>query len=434
VASDVADIVVRAVETEREIATYHRVMVASFSSGSDTEIENAALEERRQIEALPEFQPRQRRGAFRGDTYLGGYIIFERGMRVGASALRTGCIGGVGVDRSQRRQGVATALMGDALAFAEERHLALLLLDGIPNFYHRFGYVDVADSTDQVIDRTVIEAWSGDADTTRYATIEDAGALLDLFNRHWGPITGSFARSLEGQTARLSRSLTENNPPVVAVDGRGAIRGYLYLRQGNRSERAAEVAADTWSAALALLRHHEQHLSVHSNLSPVVEWPLPPGSTTHLLLVDHLTAPDTWKGDSGSRRWAVRGQTYQRRNAGWMARVVSVRQLVEDLQPAWRARLATSSLRWHGVFELHTEAEGCAIELNATEARSVDDIPLDAPIARLPFDSLVQAVFGYRPISYLATRPGSNIPNDLLPILNVLFPMGQPWIPGSDAF
>ena len=63
---------------------------------------------------LPEFQPEHLRGAFRDDEHLGGYLMYERLLRMGAAAIPTGCIGMVVTHPAHRRQGVAAAMMQDA--------------------------------------------------------------------------------------------------------------------------------------------------------------------------------------------------------------------------------------------------------------------------------------------------------------------------------
>lgn len=428
------DLVARAVETEAEIVAYHETMIAAFSSGSQIDLKSAAERERRDYEAVSDFQPQQRRGVFRGDAYLGGCIVWERVMRVGPARLRTGCIGGVHTDQNHRNQGVASACMNDAIAFAKAQGYALLLLDGIPNFYHRFGYADVLDLTDQAIDRVGVQTSEGTATSTRPATIEDAPTLLALFERHFGRYTGSFERSLGQQEARLARGLDANNPPILAVDENGTIRGYLQLRRRSRKERAIEVAADTWPAALALLRYHEQMVASLPDPPSELRWPLPPGALTLLLLADNLTSPGRWDHDQGARGTVIRAETYQRRSSGWLARLVSLPRVAEGLLPVWRERLARASAGWPGTFRLQVGEESCAVEVLGTNIRLLPEAPAGAPIATFTPDQIVQAVFGYRPLSYLASSPGASVPDALVPTLNVLFPTGQACIPGSDGF
>ena len=88
---------------------------------------------------------------------------------------------GVGTGPDYRLQGVATALMNDAIAEADVREHALLLLSGIPNFYHRFGYIDVVELTEQVIERTAVPVEAPEDVAIRRATTADVAALLAIY-------------------------------------------------------------------------------------------------------------------------------------------------------------------------------------------------------------------------------------------------------------
>ena len=110
------------------------------------------------VTTSPGYRPEQLRGAFRDGEQVGSYMIEERTMQVGTARLLTGCIGAVVTYPGHRYQGVATALMHDTLAYARSHRYALLLLDGIPKFYYRYGYDDVFDVAVQDIDRAAVLA------------------------------------------------------------------------------------------------------------------------------------------------------------------------------------------------------------------------------------------------------------------------------------
>ncbi len=61
--------------------------------------------------------------------------MYERQLCMGAARVSTGCIGTVVTSTQHRKQGIASALMQDAIEFARQHNHTLLLLDGIPNFY-----------------------------------------------------------------------------------------------------------------------------------------------------------------------------------------------------------------------------------------------------------------------------------------------------------
>lgn len=45
-----------------------------------------------------------------------------------------------------------------------------------------------------------------------------------------------------------------------------------------------------------------------------------------------------------------------------------------------------------------------------------------------------QLVFGFRPVTWAAIQAGQRVPDELVAILDVLFPHKQSWIAGSDYF
>lgn len=426
------EVIVRPLATDEEIDTFSYLAVEAFSSG-DSDFAEIARRWRESLEAMPEFHPRQRRGTFRGDTFVGGYMMYERTMRVGAARLPTGCIGAVVAHPDHRMRGVGTALMRDAIAFAERHGHVQLLLDGIPNFYYRWGYTDVYDLTEQIIDRAAL---TGDlpADcSTRTATMDDAPALLALYEQHYGPYTGSFTRTIEQQRTRLARWLDSGNPPTLAVDAQDNALGYLLLPRAGDRAHAGEVAASSWPAAAALLRYHARLLDILPDAPASLTWPLPPDSLTYYLLADHLSVPGL-AADDPNRKWAVRGETYAHRHAAWMARPVSLRRIAEALLPVWQERLATARFDGVGPFTIRMDDEVCAFTVADGAIRLLGVPGPDDPAVVLSPQHLIQIVYGYRPARYLATRPGVRVPEALVPLLDTLFPAGQPWIPWSDGF
>ncbi|MGZ3664598.1 MAG: GNAT family N-acetyltransferase [Ktedonobacterales bacterium] len=427
------DIVVRPPQTDAEIDAYNRLAVDAFRGATDVE---AAVRHRRQtLESMPEFDPIQQRCAFREDVLLGGYEIFERHMHIGESRVLTGCIGAVVAAPGSRMQGVATAMLNDAIAFARARGHGLLLLDGIPNFYHRFGFVDVFDRTDHAIRIDTIPQDPPDGYTVQPATARDALILLDLYERHYRTYSGSFARTVAQQEWRLR--FTQDNPRLLALAPNGNAEGYLipYRRAGK--SLAVEVAADTWPAALALLQHHARLVASSPEPSDHIWWPLPPDATTTYLLADHLTLQAIPPDTDPVRARAVRGETYMLSSAGWMARLVSLRHLLQALIPELDRRWSRARVPWTGPFILTVGDESYALDLHDDSVTLLDTLPENAPSVNISQQSFTQLLFGYRPTTYIASRTPDarhHVPVALLPALEVLFPPDHTWIPGTDAF
>ena len=378
----------------------------------------------------PEFRPEQLRGAFRDGEQLGSYIIHERMMRMGAAQLLTGCIGTVVTYPAHRHQGVATALMHDAIDYALSHQHALLLLDGIPKFYHRFGYSDMFDMSIHDIDRAAILAQPPGTHTVRPATPGDAESVLALYDRHYGPFSGSFTHTVEQQTLRLQHR-SPDNPLWLAVNPEGRPQGYLSLQSGPDPSQAQELAADSWSATLALLQHHARLLDSPA-APPILRYRLPLTAPALQWMIDHLEVLDTSRWEHPVDEWVVRSQSFHHRDAAWMARPVRLPILAQALLPEWQARWRRSLSHWSGDILLMVGEEQCVLRIDDAELRLVDHTIDAVDAIQLTPQAFTQILFGYRPIAW--ALDGKAIKSDLLSALNILFPLGHTWIPASDWF
>lgn len=323
--------------------------------------------------------------------------------------------------------------MRDAIAFARSRQHALLLLDGIAHFYHRFGYSDMFDLTEHAINRALVLAQPPSPVTVRLATLDDAPAMLALYQRHHGPYAGSFERTLEEYRYLLSVCFSIGDTIALAlVDGQPC--GYFILARKPEQHYAIEAAADSWPAALALLHYHARVLDTLPEPAPELFWCVPPDSSTLYLLADHLSVPDTSDWDDPVHGWSVKSQTHHHPDAGWMARIASLPALAQAMLPEWQAHWQRSAARWSGALTLAVDGETCTLALEGSEVHVLEGPPAQARQVILSQRGLTQVLFGYRPLALVAAQPDNAIPADLLPVLDALFPPVRPYIAGSDAF
>ncbi len=344
--------VVRAPETGAEEDEFYRATARVFDGGDGGD--GGAGGEDALREAAGRWRQRltgggrrvHRRAAFSGGALLGSCVVYERLLRLGpggVAQLRTACIGAVLSLPEHRRQGVGSALMRDAVRFGADGGFALLLLSGVPDYYHRFGFVDVMERAGHVVDRADLDALdppgrAGDEMRVETAADGAARALLALYERHYGARPGGFQRTLDDQERRL-RAADAGARYLIASDARGRPRGYVKLGSG-------EAAADTWPAAWALLRHQFDHPPAGGGAlsgqggqgAPAsVTWQAPPGSATHYVLADNVR---------------LRTEHRSQPRAGWLARPAHVPTLVRSFLPAFRARWRDTGMAWRGTIEL----------------------------------------------------------------------------------
>src|SRR5690349_11717996 len=127
------DFTIRSLETPEEVESYFYLNARVFRPDEDTA--SVATRRRRFILSDPDFQVGHLHGAFLSEVHIGSYRMQERWLSLGSSKVRVGCVGGVVTRPEYRHQGIASALMLDALAVARQHHFALLLLHGIADFY-----------------------------------------------------------------------------------------------------------------------------------------------------------------------------------------------------------------------------------------------------------------------------------------------------------
>lgn len=413
------DFVIRSLTTAPELETFYGFNAQVFRPHQDPIL--VATRRRRFISEAPDFHPEQVRGAFLGSTYLGGYRIPAFTMQMGPARIPICGIGAVATHPAYRQQGIARALMRDAIAYAAERHAALLLLDGIANFYAQFGYVNVLDPVVHAVEVREIRARAESLYTVRPATLDDAPALLALHEHHYGYYPGAFARGLEQQAHLLRHRLVfAEEPPVLVLTPDGEPRGYLIPFQGRApAYQVLEVAADDWPAALALLQYHVHLVERAPDPPTEVLWPLPPTSSTLYLLADHL---------------AVRSETHREVNGGWMARPAHLPTLVQSLVPLWQERLQRQRVAWSGTLALEVDDSACALDVDPGTLRQSLSPSTEVATVRLTSGVLLQLLFGYRPLQWALHQPAQEIPTPLLPLLAILFPHEPAWIAGSDIY
>jgi hypothetical protein len=262
-------------------------------------------------------------------------------------------------------------------------------------------------------------------------TLEDAEHIVTLYNLHFGPLTGSFTRTVEWQHHRLQYR-SADNPLWLAVDAAGHPQGYLALQGSVERFQAQEFAANTWAAALALLQHHA-HLLDGPHAPAALRYRIPPSAPVLYEMMDVLQVPDTSHWRHPPEEWAIRSQTYHHRFAAWMARLVSLPALAQALLPEWQARWRQSLAHWSGTISLMVGEDTCTLHFDRTQLQLVEASDR-ATTVRLSPQRFTQLVFGYRPVAFTLRQGAQSPPDAVVAVLTVLFPYGHTWIPASDWF
>ena len=189
--------------------------------------------------------------------------IWDRTIRVGATAVKMGGIGGVGTHPAHRRRGYASAMLRDASDWMRSRGYltSVLFTEVASQFYRRHGWASVPMPGFRI-------GLKGEA--TGPAAGEDAGewrieafdecrdleAAVALYERFNAARSGALVRDRpywDSEPARIRGIL----PTVVALDARGNLRGYLNYEIEEGQATVCELAVDETAASAtdAMVRH-----------------------------------------------------------------------------------------------------------------------------------------------------------------------------------
>jgi len=338
--------------------------------------------------------------------------IVDRIIRVGGAALRMGGISGVTTHSAHRRRGYMRALMEDCLAYMERQGYDISLLEGIPDFYHRFGYVSVMPAYTLRIPAAEAEKLRQLLRVRRFRK-SDLPAVMALYQADNSHRTGTVVRD-ETYWRWLLRCFRRCQ---VAVDEQGRVRGYVWLAKSGRF-RAIEAAGNDPLAVEGLLRFLARQAK--ARYSADIPLQLPP---------DHPFARRALALCGGEVTMRVS------RNSGWMGRFINLKRAFTKLRGELSERLHLSAFKdWRGVLRLATDlgaielgiAEGNILVREATEDKAI--------VCQLPQTALIQLLFGYRGVAEVASDHGVVIPEEALPLLSALFPAGHPFIAEPDYF
>lgn len=172
---------------------------------------------------------------------------------------------------------------------------------------------------------------------------------------------------------------------------------------------------------LALLHAHSQLLAAEPQPPQELNWPLPPTDQTYYFLADHLP---------------VRSRILSFPDGGWMARPVHLPTLLQLLLPLWQQYWQERSrlIDWSGMLALTIDDHTSFLEITPVSVQFIDLPSPSALHVTLSSSAFTKLIFAFRPVSWALLQPGQEIPEEVIPVLNVLFPTGQAWQAGSDYF
>lgn len=348
-------------------------------------------------------------------------------LRVGASVLWMDGIGAVGTVEEFRHRGFSRRVLNHALQLMEAGDAALTMLYGITNFYPKFGYITVGPESTISLPPLPGESSLPFGYASRPFRREDLGHVQHLYDRTTARSVGTAVRSADGYpwTVLLDGLREEAEPDCrVVTDAGGRVCGYVwrgrelgFVRAHSRFNPEDLVLADVVAveppAADAVLSVCRQWAAEEADRRGRdvrrVRFYIPHEGA--------VTAAAMQTEASLSRRYGPDG--------GWMARVLSTRQLLSSLQPELSRRLAEANNVAQFTLRVLTESGGAVLYIDRGSVRVEEDAgqSAEALICRLPQTTLARLAMGAYPPEDLLARLPAPLEERVAQLIRMMFPV-----------
>jgi hypothetical protein len=374
---------------------------------------------------------------------------------VGAAVLPMDGVAAVYTEREQRKRGHARRLLQATVAHLRQGDGALTMLYGIPDFYHRFGYVTAGPEHRLHLTRLERPAELPPGWSARPLAPEDVPAAVRLYEQETAGATGAARRPPGGSVwGRLEEQAGTPPTPAASADGWTGCRlliapdgepgayiwrnaGFWYTDMVQREDpqdlALSEVVAPSPAGARAALLHCRQWAAdvARARQRPVQR-------------VTFGTPPDSFLARA-AREDDATVELRHSASGDSMARVLDTGRLLSALAPELQQRALDAGVAPGTLLRCETDEGTAQVVLRTQDSPSssasrgtpAGPAPGDAPRAvqlRLPQGVMARLALGALPpgdlLDGLETPPGAQERDLLLR----LFPLRHPHMSWPDRY
>ena len=342
-------------------------------------------------------------------------------MRIGSAVVKMGGVANVGTDEPYRGRGYARLMVDEALSFFTSSGHDVSVLFGIPDLYHKFGYAPALADTTLTVgiedSRVVLSEYDMVDHSGRSLKSEDWPFLIDLYDVDNQTRTGTRVRRGGDWTGYRHGTVWNCGTEIMVTENlNGSLTGYVTFDDLGDVCRVGDLAGastDVFPMLLRLIIEGAERRSVDS-----FEVALPPD---HPFVVFCRQCGGTL-------------QTVYHRNQAGMARIINLHKLFDKITGLLSERLSCSHLAaLHGVLEIHTDLGAVTLDIDNGDVQLVAKRATSWSVS-LPQVRLIQLIMGYRSVADVGVDDDVQVDPEALPLLDVLFPVGHPWMPLPDHF
>jgi hypothetical protein len=308
--------------------------------------------------------------------------------------------------------------MEDAVKYMRENDYPLTMLYGIPNYYHKFGYIEAMGLYTAFLKVKTIEKLDA-AHEVRSATPEDRDCLNDLYNEAYATKTGAMKR----EPAHWYKVFDlKKNIGSVALDKDGQIVGYALSTPPRAPQQyITEAVVPDSAVAASLLKHFATQAA--ARLESEIEIRVSP---------DH----PLWQyAEVLGGRFTTR--LYSEGEGEGMLGTINLLRTLEEIREELEARLTNSFFKGtNAALNIKTDTAGAATLIWDGAGLDVTaENDSSAPTLDIPQNLLTRSLVGYWDVDQLKLRaPEVLLSEGVESVLKVLFPLQHPFTCEADYF
>ena len=344
-------------------------------------------------------------------------VMGPRLMRFGPVTVPAMTLGPVGTHDQYRKRGYAAAAMNDASAYMEQNGFLLAYLQGIEDFYYRFGYYPFMAPASVKFSREGAKKQTRPGRLRRLRR-DDLPAVRKIYDEVTASRMCSSARDDQVWHWLVEAgSKSHMFPcPQVVLDGTGTTCGYLTMApEGELGVSEIVVRQDEASCRAvlgALVREARRRESKEITL------PLPWDEALTVFLRQYVGAECKMHGNA---------------TGGAVMKIVDFPILMRRLAPLFTRRWQRSG-RASAKLRFTLSSEIGSVGFTFTQRAVHVGGPVGGARVHIPQRWLSGLITGYYALKDVALQSGAAVPAKLAPVLETLFPPGWPFVYQGDNY
>jgi GNAT superfamily N-acetyltransferase len=354
-------------------------------------------------------------------------IINERRMRIGATAVKMGGIGGVDTRPEHRLKGYMRQVMDCAVQLMHHQSYDVSTLFGIRNFYTKWGFASWLSASTLTLRTEDAGRCSGTLPVRTYRR-QDLAAVVSIYNRQNARRSCSIVRPRAWKRPFRKGSRFFCLPRLfVVTTPRGRVVGYAAVDDVmvDRSTKERTPVTDQIAVAEVGGSDPSAHYSILAETARQAQ-ELGIEEIAFHLPIDHPFAVFC-------RRWGATARVGVPADGAAMGRIIRVPRLLRKLRKELGTRLRSTGLRT-GRLWVETDAGSAGIRLSREGVRIEQQRSSHAPALVLPQWALFQGLIGTRDADALLADERVTAEGDVRPFAEALFPLQWPYMWTPDHF